>query len=97
MFTPPQVMEMDRRKLNGLAAKAFSAIGVGLLCLGFIPGCTTTCQTYCAGTGVTDPTADVSIEIGDLVQPDAAATLTVGQILFVGSNGCASYGLSRLS
>jgi hypothetical protein len=72
--------------------RALCAIALCLAPLAFSPGCGPT-QVTCAGTGVTSPTAAVSINLGDLLKPEASATLHVGDELYVGSNGCGDYGL----
>jgi hypothetical protein len=50
-----------------------------------------TTATPCAGTGVADPTATVSIDIGDLRTQSVDVQLRVGDVLYVGSNGCGPY------
>lgn len=72
--------------------RALCAIALCLAPLAFISGCGPT-PVACFGTGVTSPTAAVSIDLGDLLKPEASATLHVGDDLYVGSNGCGDYGL----
>lgn len=38
-----------------------------------------------------DSTANVSIDVGDLTTPSVGAKLHIGDVLFIGSNGCGSY------
>jgi hypothetical protein len=72
--------------------RAVCAIALCLAPLAFSPACGPT-TVICAGTGVRAPTAAVSIDLGDLPKPEASATLHVGDELYIGSNGCGSYGL----
>ena len=72
--------------------RAQCAIVVCLAPLAFSAGCGSTPVT-CAGTGVGSSTATVSIDIGDILKPEASATLHVGDELYVGSNSCGDYGL----
>ena len=74
------------------------AVAFCLVPLAFSPGCTPTrvatpTPVPCAGTGVSSQTATVSIDVGDILGPEASATLHVGDELYVGSNGCGDYGL----
>lgn len=59
---------------------------------GFNSGCGAA-PVVCVGTGVSDPTAAVSIDLADLTNPEASAVLHVGDKLYIGSNGCDDYGL----
>lgn len=72
--------------------RAQYAIVLCLAPLAFSPGCGSAAVT-CAGTGVGSSTATVSIDIGDILKPEASATLHVGDELYVGSNSCGDYGL----
>jgi len=62
--------------------RALFAIALCLAPLAFSPGCGPT-PVACFGTGVTSPTAAVSIDLGDLLKPEASATLHVGDELYV--------------
>jgi hypothetical protein len=72
--------------------RAVCAIALCLAPLAFSPACGPT-TVACGGTGVRSTTAAVSIDLGDLPKPEASATLHVGDELYIGSNGCGSYGL----
>jgi hypothetical protein len=72
--------------------RAWCAIALSLACLAVSPACGST-TVACAGTGVSAAMAAVSIDLGDLLTPQASATLHVGDELYIGSNGCGSYGL----
>ena len=50
-------------------------------------------QTVCAGTGVGNGQATVSIDLGDLGSVAASADLRLGDKLYVGANDCAKYTL----
>lgn len=47
----------------------------------------------CGGTGVDNPTASVSIDLGSLLRPAASAKLQLGDILYIGANACEQYTL----
>ncbi len=72
--------------------RALCAMGLCLFPLAFSPGCGAV-EVSCAGTGVANSTATVSIDLGDLLKREASATLHVGDELYIGSNGCGDYGL----
>ncbi len=81
--------------LYGTSEVPLRAVCAILLCLAplaFSPACGPT-TVICAGTGVRNPTAAVSIDLGALPKLEASATLHVGEELYIGSNGCGSYGL----
>jgi hypothetical protein len=71
------------------------AVVVSLVSVAAITGCTgvAPASTVCAGTGVHDSTAAVSIDIGDLTTSEITARLHVGDELFIGSNGCGDYAI----
>jgi hypothetical protein len=56
----------------------------------------TTIPLACAGTGVAYSGAAHSVDLGDLVGNPSSihVSLEVGQLLFVGANGCAHYQLT---
>lgn len=72
------------------AATAAALCAFSLVTLG--PACAQE-QSACAGTGVNNLHAAVSIDLGDLTSAQATAHLNVGETLYVGSNSCEGYSL----
>jgi hypothetical protein len=86
-------VNVDKAAVRAAISYAFAVVaffGTACSCDGQSPTAATT-PTPCVGTGVTDPTATVSIDIGDLRTQSVDVQLRVGDVLFVGSNGCGAY------
>lgn len=70
-----------------------SFVASASLSCGGLPPTTTSPGTPCIGTGVSDRTATASIDIGDLTKASVDVSLHVGDVLFIGSNGCGAYSI----
>ena len=75
-----------------MALRVFVSIVFATAIVAVGPTCASQ-QTICAGTGVDNGQATVSIDLGDLGSATASADLRVGDKLYLGANDCGQYTL----